>query len=541
MTMASYALHPGRTLAMGTAGMVATGHALATAAGLRVLMEGGNAVDAALTAAAVTWVTMPMMCGPGGDAFILIHDARAGRVTAIGGSGPVGARATVDYLRSLGYRKFMPTEGPLSVAVPGAVAAFEEAMRRFGTRGWEEILAPAIRYAEEGHPVHQVTATHFAEHREKLARYPETAAIYLPGNRPPRAGEILRQPDLGRSLRILARKGAEAFYRGELAAAIAQVTEREGLFGAEDLARYWCDVYEPLRIRYREYEIFQFRPPSQGMIHLQAMKIAEGYDLRAMGPSAQAHHLLIEAKKLAVRDRLRYAGDPNFVDVPLDWLLSDEHAAELRREIDPDRARPTPNPYADGETTYLCAVDRDGNAVSLIHSLSNAFGSGVVAPGTGILLNNRAGRGFVIDPDHPNGIAPGKRTMHTLNAYLVHRDGRLYLVGGTPGGDGQPQWNLQVLVALLDWGLDPQQAVEMPRWTHGPSTDPALSDRPEALLLEDRFPPEVVTGLRDRGHPVQVIGPWASGGSAQVIRVNWEQGVLEGGSDPRDDGFAMGF
>ncbi|BDG61647.1 gamma-glutamyltransferase [Caldinitratiruptor microaerophilus] len=532
----------GRSPVLAQGGMVASSHPLATLAGVEVLAAGGNAADAAVAAAAVTWVTLPMMCGPGGDAFILVYEARSGKLTGIGGSGIVGAMATREYFVERGYRT-MPLDGAPAVSVPGAVDALEQLSRRFGTKGWDELFAAAIRYAEEGFPVSAKLAEWFREGAPRIAGDPESARIYLREGRPPQHGEILVQPDLGRTLRILARGGAERFYRGDLGEAIARfMAERGGLFTADDLAAHRSDVYTPISTTYRGYEIHQTAPPSQGLIHLEAMNIVEGFDLGALGPDSDlAQHLMVEAKRLAFADRLRYAGDPRLVPFPLREILSKEHAARQRSRIDPDRALAGDLAgHAEGDTTYLCAVDRDGNAVSLIHSLSMLFGAGVTVPGTGILLNNRAGRGFTLEEGHPNCIAPGKRTMHTLNCYIVTRGGRPVIVGGTPGGDGQPQWNMQVLVNLIDFGMDPQEAVEAPRWTHTPGTDPATLGDPVTLAMESRFPASVVEGLRRRGHPVQVIGPYAAGGSAQVIRIDHERGVLWGGSDPRADGCALG-
>lgn len=530
----------GRSAVLAPNGMVASAHPLASAAGLRVLQDGGNAVDAALAAAMVTWVTMPMMCGPGGDAFLVIYCARTGRLTAINGSGGVGRRATPDFFRARGHGR-LPQDGYLSAAIPGAVDAMEQAMLRFGTRGWADLLQPAIRYAE-GHPVTEKVAGWFAKFAGKLARFPSTAAIYLRNGRPPREGEILVQADLAATLRALARGGAREFYQGALAEAITRYTATEGLFDAGELAAHASEVYTPIKTTYRGYEIHQTAPPSQGMILLEEMNILEGFDLAGLGNTAAAHHLMIEAKKLAFADRNRWAGDPRLVEFPLQELIGKEHAARQRARIDPARAMagaPAGDPL--GDTTYLCAVDRDGNAVSLIHSISNAFGAGVVVPGTGILLNNRAGRGFQLRDGHPNQIAPGKRTMHTLNCYIVTKDGYPYLVGGTSGGDGQPQWNMQALVHVIDFGLNVQQAAEAPRWSHTPGTDPDLEDTPPVVSMESRFSPAVIEGLRAMGHPVQVVGPWQTGGSVQLIQVDRERGVLAGGSDPRVDGAAMGY
>lgn len=530
----------GRSVVFAERGMVASAHPLASATGLRVLRDGGNAVDAAIAAAAVTWVTMPMMCGPGGDAFLLVYHARTGKVTAINGSGIVGRRATPDYLAARGYSREMPSAGMLSAAVPGAVDAFDEALTRFGSRSWEELLQDAITYAE-GHPLSGRVARSFASAREKLARFPSTARIYLRDGRPPGAGEILRQPEYANSLRKLARGGAQEFYRGGLGALIGAAADAEGLFDAEDLATHRSEVGEALRVAYRGYEVITQAPPSQGMIHVESQAIAAQFDLAGLA-EADREHVLVEANKIATADRLAWAGDPRFVQFPLAGLVSAEYARRRAAEIRLDGCLPLDMAGdPEGDTTYLCVVDGEGNAVSLIHSLSHAFGTGQVIEGTGLFLNNRAGRGFTLQEGHPNCIAPGKRTMHTLGCYMVLKDAAPYLVGGTPGGDGQPQWNLQVLTRVLDLGMSVQQACEAPRWTRRPATDPGAQQMAPVLQMESRFDPAVIEALRAKGHPVEVVGPWASTGAVQLIQVDRERGVLHGGSDPRADGAAMGF
>lgn len=535
----SVELKTGRSVVLAENGMVATAHPLATQAGLRVLREGGNAVDAAIAAGAATWTTMPMMCGPAGDAFFIIYEAKSGKLTAINGSGQVGARASLDFMAAQGFRGKMPIDGPLSAAIPGAMAAYEAAMTRFGTRGWEELLQDSIRYAES-HPVTEKMAHYYAEAQPKLAKFATTAAIYLKGGQPPTEGSLLRQPEYAATLRRLAKGGAAEFYRGELGERIGRHQDRHGLFSAEELAAHETEVYTPLSVRYRGYEVHGLRPPSQGMIHLEEMAILNQFDLSTLS-AADAQHVMIEAKKIAFADRNRYGGDPAQVRVPLEGLLSEAYARRRAAEIQFDRTLPVEAAGdPDAHTTYLCVVDRDGNSVSLIHSLSNLFGTGEVVEGTGLFLNNRAGRGFRLEEGHPNCIAPGKRTMHTLNCYMVTKDGAPYLVGGTPGGDGQPQWNMQTLAYVLDYGMNVQQAAEAPRWTHEPSTDPVRLDAQPFVAMESRFAPQVIESLRAKGHPVQLIGPWASGGCVQLIQVDRERGVLAGGSDPRGDGNAAG-
>jgi gamma-glutamyltranspeptidase / glutathione hydrolase len=523
---------------MATGGMVATSHPLATEAALEVLGAGGNAVDAALAAAAVTWVVLPMMCGPGGDAFALVHDPRDGEVLGVGSGGMAPAEATLGWFKERGHR-LIPLDGPLSVGVPGAVGVMEELAERYGRLAFSEHFAAALRHADRGFPVSPSVAAHFAGYAARLAADPESSRIY--GGI--QEGSLLTQTDLARSIEAIALGGARVFYRGSLAEAIAAyMRQAGGLLTLEDLAENRVDVYDPPSIDYRGNVVYETAPPSQGFVVLEELKILENFDLASLPAGAeQTIHLMVEAKKLAVEDRLAYAGDPRFVEWDLARLLSAEHAAKRAAMIDRSVVRPNVAvPAVEGDTTYLCVVDREGFAVSFIHSLSAAFGAAVTVPGTGILLNNRVGRGFTLEPGHPNQVAPHKRTMSTLNCYLVEREGKPTFVGGTPGGDGQVQWNLQVLSSLLDHGSDPQEAVSAPRWTHSPTTDPWTLDSPETLTLEDRVPETTQEGLRRRGHPVKVVGPWQAGGSAQVIAIDPATGLLKGGSDPRGGGLALG-
>ena len=511
--------------ALGLDGMVATGHPLATVAGLEVLAAGGNAVAAALAAAAATWVTLPMMCGPGGDAFALVWDPKQRDPIGFGGGGTAPAAATADWFLERGHR-LVPLQGPLSVGVPGGVAVMSEMAERLGSKGFDELFAFAVRLARDGFPISARLARYFEEYADDY------------GRRAPAPGELFPQPELAGSIEKIAR-GAGALYRGELAETISRhVQELGGLLSAEDFAAERPDVYAPPAVDYHGWRVYQTAPPSQGFVVLEELAIVEGFDL-SDPLAAEAVHLMVEAKKLAVADRNRYAGDPRQVTWDLNRLISHEHAAELRASIDPARAVTAGQPAAAGDTTYLCVADRDGMLVSFVHSLSLAFGSGIQVPGTGIWLNDRAGRGFTLADGHPNRIAPGKRTMSTLNAYLVARNGEGRFAGGTPGGDGQVQWNLQVLAGLLDAGRDPQAAAEAPRWTHGPTTDPWRLDSSETLVLEEGFGEDVAGELRRRGHPARLDQETAGRGSVQVVE-RTEEGILRGGSDPRGGGLAAG-
>jgi gamma-glutamyltranspeptidase/glutathione hydrolase len=428
--------------------------------------------------------------------------------------------------------------------VPGAPDAYLTIHRELATMPLAELWEPAQRYAAHGVVVTERISRAIAGAAEKLARFPDTAAIYLPGGKPPKPGSRWRNPNLARTIEAVVRGGADAFYRGDIADEIVRAAAAGGgLFGKEEFAEQATEQYEPLRVRYRGYEVYATRPPSQGMVVLEMLSLLEGYDLGKLGfGSTDALHTMVEAKKLAFADRLRYAGDPRRVDqAPIAKLLDPGFAERRRGGIDRARAAEKVEgalpEMLGGDTSYFCVWDGQGNAISLIHSLSAGFGCGVVAGRTGVILNNRAGRGFTLEAGHPNVFEGGKKTMHTLNCYLVARDGRPWLVGGTPGGDQQPQWNVQTITNLIDFGMSPQKAVEAPRWYSFPSTDPEHVGKPFALRIEQRFAAEALAQLQARGHRVEQLGPWAAGGAVQVIQR--EGGTLLGGSDPRAGGVAL--
>lgn len=531
--------------AFGTRGMVCSAHPVAAFIGLSILQRGGNAFDAAIAVAAAEGVVLPMKCGLGGDAFVVLHDARKRETVGFNGSGVAAAGATADYYRSRGH-KTMPLNGVHAASVPGAVSVYEALWKRYGSLDWAELWAPAIRLAEEGVAITQYISARFTDRAETLATFPYSAAQYLPNGRVPAAGERWTAPNLAKTLRSVAKGGADAFYRGEIAEQMLAFLKREGqTFTADDFAQQQAVSYTPIATQYRGATVYATAPPSQGFLVLEQLNIIEGYDLGKLAPySPERMHLLIEAKKLAFADRNRYAGDPAFVKWPLDTLMSKLHASARRAEIDPARARWPDGalvPEHAGDTSYFAVADGDGNAISFIHSLSNAFGSCVVAGETGITLNNRAGRGFSLDPDHPNCIAPGRRTMHTLNAYMVHRDGQPWLVGGTPGGDQQVQWNVQMISNIIDHGMSPQESAEAPRFHSFPGTDPVNLGRPQVVKIDERIPEAAREALARMGHTVETLPAWSGGGAVQLIQIDRERGVLRGGTDPRPGGIALGL
>ena len=534
-----------RPEAFGTRGMVCSAHPVAAFIGLGIMQRGGNAFDAAIAVAVAEGVLLPMKCGLGGDAFVVLHDARKRETVAYNGSGVAAAGATADYYCSRGH-KTMPLDGVHAVSVPGGVSVYEALWRRHGTMDWPELWEPAIRLAEEGVAITKYISARIADRAETLASFEHSAAMYLPNGRVPAAGERWSAPNLARSLKVVAKGGADAFYRGEIAKKLVAFFKQEGqTFTADDFAQQQAVMYTPLATDYRGFTVHETAPPSQGFVLLEQLNILEGFDLGKLSPvSAERMHLLIEAKKLAFADRNRYAGDPAFVKWPLETLISKQHAGKRRTEIDPRQARSPAGALVaehSGDTSYFAVADGNGNAISFIHSLSNAFGSCVVAGETGITLNNRAGRGFSLDPEHPNCIGPGRRTMHTLNAYMIHRDGEPWLVGGTPGGDQQTQWNVQMITNVIDHGMGPQDAIDAPRFHSFPGTDPASLGRPPIVKAEERVPQASREALAKMGHTVQSVGPWGGGGAVQLIQLDRERGVLRGATDPRPGGLALGF
>lgn len=534
-----------RPEAVGTRGMVGSAHPAAAFIGLSIMQRGGNAFDAAIAIAAAEGVLLPMKCGLGGDAFVVLHDAKKREVVAYNGSGVAAAGATADYYRSRGH-KDMPLDGVHAASVPGGVSVYEAIWKRYCTMPWAELWAPAIKLAEEGIAITDYISRRYEERADRLSQYEFSKKQYLPNGRAPKMGERWAAPLLARSLRAVAQGGAEAFYRGEIAEKIVAYCKTQGgLFELDDFARQQAVTYAPISTDYRGYTVHETAPPSQGFLLLEQLNIIEGFDLKSLNAmSPERVHLLTEAKKLAFADRNRYAGDPAFVKWPLKTLMSKAHAAKRRTEIDPKQARWPAGanvPEHDGDTSYFAVADGEGNALSFIHSLSNSFGSCFVAGETGITLNNRAGRGFSLDENHPNVIAPGRRTMHTLNAYLVCKAGEPWLVGGTPGGDQQTQVNTQVISNIVDHGMSLQDAIDAPRWYSFPGTDPGSLGKTPQLRAESRMPQATRDALNKMGHNVEALGPWSGGGAAQLIQLDRDNGVLRGATDPRPGGLALGF
>ena len=510
--------------------MVATSQPLASAAALRVLEDGGNAVDAAIAAAAVLSVVEPMMTGLGGDMFALLHMRRDGKPVGLNASGWSGSRATIEFMQSRGFDA-VPDSGVYSVSVPGAVAGWFALHERYGSIPMSRLLDPAIQYAEDGFPVSRIVATQWKLAEDKLRASPGTLEAYLVSGRAPRHGEIFRSPNLARALRLVAGEGRHAFYEGEIARNIIELSDRnDGLLRWDDLSEYQAEWVEPICSPYREYEVCELPPNTQGLTVLEMLNILEGFDVKALGHnSADYIHLLVEAKKIAFEDRDTYVSDPRRADVPLDRLVSKEYARERRQLIQLNRAMRSPQPGQSpgGDTVYLTVVDAERNAVSFINSLFHSFGSGLVAGNTGIVLHNR-GTLFVLDPHHRNRLEARKRPLHTLIPAMVLKDGKPCFSFGVMGGDMQPQGHVQVLLNLIEFGMDVQQAGEAFRVRHAG----------DAVFLELGIDDGVEAALGLRGH--RVLRAQGIYGGYQGILIDPTSGVLVGGSDPRKDGLAIG-
>ncbi len=523
-------------------GMVATSQPLASQAGLEVLMQGGNAADAAVAAAAALNVTEPTSTGLGGDCFALFYDARTRTVSALNGSGRAPALLTLDLLRQQGFERELPPFHAHTITVPGACAGWCDLIERHGRLPMTEVLAPAIRLAEEGFPVAPLTAYFWQRGVERqLRRAPGGEALMVDG-RAPRAGEVFRNPALARTLRLIAEGGKDAFYKGEIAERIAAAVQKAGgVMTVDDLAAHTSTWEQPISTVYHGVRLYECPPNGQGLAALMALNILKQVDLPPDPLSAERLHLLIEALRLAFADVRWYVADPAFFAAPLDVLLSEDHARRRAQMINPAQAMPTPThwmPVKGSDTVYLSVVDGEGNACSFINSNYMGFGTGIVPQGTGFSLQNR-GHGFSLDPSHPNALAPGKRPYHTIIPAMATReeDGSLYACFGVMGGFMQPQGHVQVMLALVTDGLDPQAALDRPRLCLEDGTAGSV------VALEEGIPVPTMARLAEMGHAVRPVSGYARAifGRGQIITRDPLSGVLCGGSDPRADGCAVGY
>jgi len=533
-----------RSVVMARNGVIATSQPLATAAGLRVLQSGGNAIDAAVTAAAVLSVVEPTMNGPGGDLFAMVYSAKDHKVHGLNASGRAPALATLEEFHKRGLQR-IPLRGELSVSVPGVVDGWNELLTKYGTRTLAQALDPGIKYARDGYPVSEIIAMQWKEVENVLARDPYAAKTFLINGKAPGPADVFRNAALANSLEQIAKGGRDVFYRGAIAKAIADDMERRhGLIRLADLAAHHADWVEPISTTYRVYQVLELPPNTQGVSALEMLNIMEGFDLKTLGHNSAPYlHTLVEAKKIAFADRGAWIGDPATTPpAAVERMLSKEYAAVRRKEIDARKdvdykplmleGRTTPDDIPDpagrGDTVYLTAADSEGNVVSLIQSLFEAFGSGIVAGDTGIVLQDR-GNLFSLTPGHPNQIAPGKRPFHTLIPAMIMKDGVPWVSFGVMGGDMQAQGHAQVVANLIDFGMNIQDAGEAPRFRHTAT----------GLMLESPFTAEVRGGLTSRGHHI-ISGHDAFGGF-QGIMIEPKTHVLMAGSDPRKDGMAAGW
>ena len=540
----------GRSVTHATNGMVATSHPLAAQIGLDVLKNGGNAIDAAIATNAAMGLLEPTSNGIGGDLYAIVWDAKTQKLYGLNASGRAPQKATRAWFKEHKYEQ-IPEKGPLSWSVPGCVDGWDQLHKKFGSKPLADLLAPTIKYAEAGTPVPEVIAGYWKASERTLARDPGLNATFLipDGNtrRAPRVGEVFANPELARSLKLIAAGGRDAYYKGEIAEKIVALSDKAGgLFSKVDFENHKSEWVEPVSTNYRGYDIWELPPPGQGIAALQMLNLLEPYDLRKLGPNSPDYwHLLVEAKKLAFADRAKYYTDPVFAKVPVETLISKPYAEERRKLIDPAKARKeTPAGDANlgkAETIYLTVVDKDRNCVSLIQSNYMGFGSGLAAPGTGFGLQNR-GCLFALDENHANKLEPGKRPFHTIIPAFATKAGKPWLTFGVMGGDMQPQGHVQILVNLIDFDMDVQAAGDAPRIEHvGSATPTGKAGKADGgtIQAENGLPEAIVKELEKRGHGVTRIR--INGGGYQGIMIDPKTGVLHGGTESRKDGVAIGY
>jgi len=547
-----------RSNVMATRGMVATSQPLAAQTGLEILKAGGNAADAAIATAAMLNVVEPIMTGIGGDCFALYWDARTKSITALNGSGRAPAGASIDELVRLGYAR-MPAHTGHAVSVPGAVAGWSDLLERHGRMTLADVLQPAIWTAENGYPVTELIATGWRTQVKKLQRAPDWPSgdldngpkqpsgneLLLDGQAP-RPGELMRLPTLAETLRGIAAEGKDYIYQDEFARKLSEHVQRYGgWITPQDMALHSSTWDEPITADYRGVTLYECPPNGQGLAAILAVNLAAGFDLAAMS-KADRLHTMIECMRLAFSDARQWVCDPRVVDIPLSELIGAEYAERRRQRIDPLQAAqdvPYGHPLAGSDTVYLSVVDGEGNACSFINSLYKGTGTGLVVPGTGVSLHNRASL-FILDPEHPNALAPHKRPYQTIIPAMTTRNGELHASFGVMGGFMQPQGHFQMLVNMLDLGMAPQQALDMPRWALAGPSDPLGAGQPGGLVrVEEGWSFAILAELARRGHrlaPMDGFGRRVFGGGQIIVR-DADTGVLIAGSDPRKDGCAVGW
>ncbi len=527
-------------------GMAATSQPLATQVALDILKKGGSAMDAAIAANAMLGLVEPASCGIGGDIFAIVWDAAEEKLYGFNGSGRAPQSLTIEYFMERKI-KYVPLHGPLPVSVPGCVDGWFNLHQKFGKLPMKEVLQPAINYGREGFPISEVIAFEMDYGSEGMEGLPGFATTYLPNGRPPKKGEVFKNPDLSNTYEKIAKGGRDAFYKGDIARTIdAFMKKHQGFLSYKDLASHTSNWVEPVSTNYRGYDVWELPPNGQGTAALQMLNILEGFDIASMGfGSSDYLHVLTEAKKLAYEDRAKFYADPDFSKIPLTQLLSKEYAARRRALINPDKAA---NKYAAGDleiesgnTTYLTVADKDGNMVSLIQSIYSEFASGMVPDGLGFVLQNRGQMFNVQDKNHANALEPGKRPFHTIIPAFITRDGKPMVSFGLMGGAVQPQGHVQIVVNLVDFGMNLQEAGDAPRMRHEGSSQPtgSVMTKGGMLNLESGFDYKIIRELRKKDHHI-TFGVGIYGGY-QAIGVDLENKVYTGASESRKDGQAAGY
>jgi len=535
-----------RSEVIATHGMVATSHPLATQIGLDVLKKGGNAIDAAIAANAALGLMEPVSNGVGGDLFAIVWDAKTKKLYGYNGSGRSPKSLTLQWFEEHDYKAIPPT-GPLPVSVPGAVDGWFALHRRFGKLPMRQVLAPTIAYAREGFPVTELIAHYWKLSVPKLGKYPGFTEQFTKDGKAPAKGEIWKNPNLADTLQSIADGGRDAFYKGRIAHVIGDYFKANGGFlSYDDLASHEGEWVEPVSTNYRGVDVWELPPNGQGIAALQMLNILEGYDFSKIPFGSTEHvHLFAEAKKLAFEDRAKFYADPAFAKAPVDWLISKDYAAERRKLISPDKAMKAVEPGThklDGDTIYMTTADKDGNMVSLIQSNYRGMGSGMAPPGLGFILQDR-GEMFVLKDGHANTYAPGKRPFHTIIPAFITKNGAPWISFGVMGGDMQPQGHAEIVMNLIDFGMNLQEAGDAPRIQHEGSTSPEAQAEPMQdggwIDLESGFPYETVRGLMQKGHSVRFAnGPY---GGYQAIEWDAKNKVYVGASEGRKDGQAAGY
>ncbi len=524
-------------------GMAATSQPLATQVALDILKKGGNAIDAAIAANAVLGLVEPTGSGVGGDLFAIIWSAEKEQLFGLNASGRSPRSLKLEYFTEKGYEK-IPAYGPLPVSVPGCVDGWYEMHGMFGSLPMEEILSPAINYARNGFPVTELIAYYMQIGTANLKRFPNIEEVYMPGGKSPQKGDIFKNPALANTLEKIARGGRDEFYRGSIAKTIDKfMKEQGGFLTYEDMARHHSEWVDPISTNYRGYDIWELPPNGQGTAALQILNILEGYDIRSMGfGSAEYIHHFIEAKKLAFEDRAKYYADPSFYDVPIEQLISKEYASKRRQLINPERAAPSykAGRIEQGNTIYMTVADKYGNMVSLIQSNYRGLGSGMCPPGLGFIFQDR-GELFSLEEGHANVYAPGKRPFHTIIPAFITKDGKPLISFGVMGGAMQPQGHAQIVINLVDFDMNLQEAGDAPRMRHVGSSQPTGEVMTDGgtVNLESGIRWEEIQKLLQRGHKIQ----WDLGGYGgyQAIMIDHKRGVYFGASESRKDGQAAGY